>query len=250
MLTNSEIWKRIEEDYKEVNKSFPSSRILGTFLLGNGNFGKAEELCEPRTVSIVFPTIENIATNGGYLRHANYNEFGARVEIIDFRELFDFIVDAQEDYAQIIFSDFLLINPMYKKTFEKMRLTVGAEYEHKWKQYLAWYDNEHNSERLVEQLTELLLQYFELRNGVSDELFKSLTKTEEKALIYILETIGDEGNISISAAISGSGISRPVFTSLFDKLDRYGGAEIKNQGVKGTYINFYDHVISKFNIEE
>ena len=87
-----------------------------------------------------------------------------------------------------------------------------------------------------------------MRDGIQEKLFSSLTKTEEKALIFVLETVGEEGNISISEAINKSGISRPVFTALFDKLDRYKGAEIKNQGVKGTYINFYDHVLSKFEI--
>ena len=72
------------------------------------------------------------------------------------------------------------------------------------------------------------------------------TKTEEKALTYILDTIGAEGILSISQAIQGSGISRPVFTSLLDKLDRYQAAEVKNMGVKGTYIHLYDHILVKF----
>jgi GTP-sensing pleiotropic transcriptional regulator CodY len=74
----------------------------------------------------------------------------------------------------------------------------------------------------------------------------SFTKTEEKALTYILDTIGAEGILSISQAIQGSGISRPVFTSLLDKLDRYQAAEVKNMGVKGTYIHLYDHILVKF----
>jgi GTP-sensing pleiotropic transcriptional regulator CodY len=90
--------------------------------------------------------------------------------------------------------------------------------------------------------------YLQFRDGVQSKIFDSLTKTEEKALIFVLETIGDEGILSISEAIRQSGISRPVFTGLLDKLDRYKAAEIKNMGVKGTYINFYDHILSKFEI--
>jgi GTP-sensing pleiotropic transcriptional regulator CodY len=101
---------------------------------------------------------------------------------------------------------------------------------------------------IAEGLLNIFNQYLTMRDGIQEKLFSSLTKTEEKALVYVLETIGEEGNISISTAIADSGISRPVFTSLFDKLDRYKGAEIKNQGVKGTYISFYDHVLSKFEI--
>lgn len=248
-LTNSEIWRRVEVDYKETNKNFPSNRVLGTFLLGKGNFEAATDLSELYTISIIFPTLENIATNGGYIRHATFNEYGARVESIDFREMFDFICNMDSDYIHIFFTEFFILNPMYKKTFEKMQLGRTLNLDQKKIACENWHNNENNIEKLKTQVTELLSQYLEMRNGVSEELFKSLTKTEEKALIYILETIGDAGNISISNAIAGSGISRPVFTALFDKLDRYGGAEIKNQGVKGTYINFYDHVLSKFDIK-
>ena len=109
---------------------------------------------------------------------------------------------------------------------------------------------EEYNELIKEGILNIFNQYLTMRDGIQEKLFDALTKTEEKALIYILETIGGEGNVSISNAIANSGISRPVFTSLFEKLDRYKGAEIKNQGVKGTYINFYDHVLSKFEIEE
>ena len=101
---------------------------------------------------------------------------------------------------------------------------------------------------LAEGLTKLFDHYLQFRDGVQDKIFDSLTKTEEKALIFCLEEIGDEGILSISEAIRKSGISRPVFTSMLDKLDRYKGDEIKNMGVKGTYINFYDHILSKFEI--
>ena len=100
----------------------------------------------------------------------------------------------------------------------------------------------------AEWWTKIFDHYLQFRDGVQTKIFNSLTKTEEKALVYILETIGDEGVLSISQAIQGSGISRPVFTGLLDKLDRYKAAEIKNMGVKGTYINFYDHILSKFEI--
>jgi hypothetical protein len=102
---------------------------------------------------------------------------------------------------------------------------------------------------IAEMLTEIFEHYLQFCGGDQDKLFSSMTKTEEKALEYLLNTIGDEGVISVTEAIRDSGISRPVFTSLFDKLNRYKGAEIRNMGVKGTYINFYDHVMSMFEQE-
>lgn len=70
------------------------------------------------------------------------------------------------------------------------------------------------------------------------EFEQSLTENESRALAAIRETIGAEGNISIVKMIQKTGHSRPVFTSLLAKMEKYGVAEVKNQGVKGTNIKF------------
>lgn len=246
-ITNSEIWERLQNDNKNIQKDFANNRILGTFLLGKANFGEALSSKDIRTVSIVLPTINNIVINGGYIMSAKYNKQGGRIEYVDFRNLFDLINNEREDYAQILYTEFSIINPLYKKLLEKLKLGMNMSYEERWEKVQSWGSDE-QVEYLQNVLEEIFIQYLEFKSGIQEELFNSLTKTEERALIYVLETIGEEGNISISNAIAGSGISRPVFTALFDKLDRYHGAQIKNQGVKGTYIKFYDHVLSKFEI--
>lgn len=75
-----------------------------------------------------------------------------------------------------------------------------------------------------------------------------LTQTEKQALDIILNNInnGHEGNISISQLTSSSGISRPVFKNVLQKMKDNTVAEIENQGVKGTYIKVIDgHLLSK-----
>ena len=248
-LTNSEIWERVQTDYKELSKYYTNNLILGTFLIGKANFGEANDSHDLITISIIFPTVENIATNGGYTRYSTYSKQGSCIKHIDFRELFDYLNDENNDYVEILFTEFSMVNPMYRKSFEKLQHNLNLTYDQR-REAIEQFRISDNTEMLTKELTNLLLQFLSFKDGVQDQLFSSLTKTEEKALIYVLETIGECGNISISAAIAGSGISRPVFTSLFEKLDRYRGAEIKNQGVKGTYINFYDHVLSKFDIKE
>jgi hypothetical protein len=137
---------------------------------------------------------------------------------------------------QLLYTQYIIVNSFYKKVCDRLPQVWPQE------------DVDDYKDLIAEGLLNIFKQYLTMKDGVQEKLFSSLTKTEEKALIFVLETIGEEGNISISEAINKSGISRPVFTSLFDKLDKYKGAEIKNQGVKGTYINFYDHVLSKFEI--
>lgn len=73
------------------------------------------------------------------------------------------------------------------------------------------------------------------RPRVADFLANA-TKTELSALNSIVAAIGIEGNFSIVKMIQATGISRPVFTSLNQKLKEYGIAEVENQGVKGTHL--------------
>lgn len=240
VLTNSEIWARVEEDYKKLDELFPNSRILCTFAIGKVNQENAMVSSDIDTVSVIFPTIENIAINGGYVRHLGYHKSGGRQYIIDFRSLYNNIIGFDDDIDsmfELLFTKFIIVNPLYKKVCDKLPQVWPQE------------DVDQYKDLIQEGILGIFNQYLTMRDGIQEKLFSSLTKTEEKALIFVLETIGECGNLSISEAINKSGISRPVFTSLFDKLDRYKGAEIKNQGVKGTYINFYDHVLSAFNIE-
>lgn len=237
-LTKSEIWARVEEDYNKLERDFPNSRILCTFAIGAVNRDSANVSSDIETISVIFPTIENIALNGGFIRQITYNK-GGRHYIVDFREFYNNIFMYElEECKELFFTEYKIVNSLYRKVVDRLPYIKLNELVEEY------------NELIKEGILNIFNQYLTMRDGIQEKLFDALTKTEEKALIYILETVGGEGNVSISNAIANSGISRPVFTSLFEKLDRYKGAEIKNQGVKGTYINFYDHVLSKFEIEE
>ena len=69
----------------------------------------------------------------------------------------------------------------------------------------------------------------------------ALTDNEKRAFGEIFTEInGDEGNISVVKMLQKTGLSRPVFTSLLQKMEKYNVAVVKNQGVKGTYIKILD----------
>jgi GTP-sensing pleiotropic transcriptional regulator CodY len=63
-----------------------------------------------------------------------------------------------------------------------------------------------------------------------------LTNNEQTAFEAIREEIGSSGNISVVKMIQKTSISRPVWTSLLAKMEKFGIAQVKSQGVKGTYI--------------
>ena len=86
-----------------------------------------------------------------------------------------------------------------------------------------------------------LMNFLEAVSGadqliLKDEFFKALTVNEKTAFSAIRETIGLSGNISITKMIQKTDLSRPVWTSLLTKMEKFGIAQVKSQGVKGTYI--------------
>lgn len=107
------------------------------------------------------------------------------------------------------------------------------------------FDNELREFRLTGDLTHLLgfvqatiaanenIDF----NKIWNEFFDHLTENERKAFLTIREEINSQGNISVVKMIQKTNLSRPVFTSLLAKMEKYGIAEVKNQGVKGTYIS-------------
>ena len=68
------------------------------------------------------------------------------------------------------------------------------------------------------------------------DFYNALTENEKIAIAAIREEIGLSGNISVVKMIQKTGLSRPVWTSVLQKMEKYGIARIKNQGVKGTNI--------------
>ena len=79
---------------------------------------------------------------------------------------------------------------------------------------------------------------------LKEDFFKALTSNEKIAFTAITEEIGASGNISVVKMIQKTNLSRPVWTSLLQKMEKYGAAIVKAQGVKGTYIEFREEVLS------
>ena len=229
MISRKIIQGEIDKIYIEQEKSMDKRQLFGVFALGAVNKGGIESIEDLDYVVILVPTLDEIACNCKF--NIQQLEVHTNHWIFSIPVLFDVLALAQYNMWDIMDTEYAAINPLYAKNAENL-----------------WKIKKFNAKRLAVSIAAILKQSFSLFSGEQDELFRELTKTEEKALIYILETIGEEGILSISEAIRSSGISRPVFTSLLEKLSRYKGAEVKNMGVKGTCIKFYDHVLSKFEI--
>lgn len=74
-------------------------------------------------------------------------------------------------------------------------------------------------------------------------ILEFLTDKEKQALSIILSKLENgEGTISISKLLEESDISRPVFKSTLNKIEKYYIAEITNMGVKGTNIKLLTNI--------
>ena len=79
-------------------------------------------------------------------------------------------------------------------------------------------------------------------NYLIKDFFNALTNNEKIAFQSIRKEIGFSGNISIVKMIQKTNLSRPVWASLLQKMEKFGIAQIKNQGVKGTYIEIVKEI--------
>ena len=82
------------------------------------------------------------------------------------------------------------------------------------------------------------------------EFLQALTNIEKTALKEIMKYLDSngEGVVSISKLIDDSGISRPVFKSVLNKMKDMEIAELTNMGAKGTQVKIIDGVF--LNIDE
>ena len=74
---------------------------------------------------------------------------------------------------------------------------------------------------------------------LTKEFYEALTDNEKIAFEAIKTEINSiSGYISVVKMIQKVNVSRPVFTNLLQKMEKFGIAQIKNCGVKGTYIEW------------
>ena len=117
-----------------------------------------------------------------------------------------------------------------------MTLTKFKAFAANYDELLRSYRLSGNLEELYELVVATIQEHQEPPHG--EKFIEALTTSEEKAYKAIIEEIGDEGNISVVKMIQKTNLSRPVFTNLLQKMEKFGIAQIKNCGVKGTYIEW------------
>lgn len=114
-MERQEIQKVLLEKYNKNSKQFSSNRILGTFYLGNLNYGFQDDGTSS-FITIYLPTFQELCV--GIQQFSN--------EIIDIRKLYHCMTD-QACRLQILFSKIYYINPKYEKIFKEKILNNRQE---------------------------------------------------------------------------------------------------------------------------
>ena len=85
------------------------------------------------------------------------------------------------------------------------------------------------------------------KKGIVDSAISTLSFTEHKAVIHILEELeGNEGVLVASKIADRFGITRSVVVNALRKLESAGVVETRSSGMKGTYIK----VVNDFIFDE
>ena len=82
------------------------------------------------------------------------------------------------------------------------------------------------------------------KKGIVDSAISTLSFTEHKAVIHILEELeGNEGVLVASKIADRFGITRSVVVNALRKLESAGVVETRSSGMKGTYIKVVNDFI-------
>ena len=135
-----------------------------------------------------------------------------------------------------------------KQEIERYNIITKLKFDRKYFSEKAYKElKETTKERIEFILTdkikfgimELIKASIDIHSAAID-LKAKLTSIEKEAMRYILNATSGDGYTSISSLVEKSHISRPVFTSTLNKMEKTGAAAIKKQGVKGTHVQVLD----------
>lgn len=300
----------LDQEYENACFNYTSNNIFGTFVVGKANYGFAREKKDIKFITVFIPTFEQLCTGE---KNKDKTELG---EFYDIRSLYSMSQKEKDSPLELLFSDYYIINPKYKRIFtekflnnrekighycdkirlEKAYFRAADAYDRKdyfevIRLYQASYSyfvlrqpcyncfhltNETTIQYMWDALDNKLVHFnteklvkdiFKFKEEASDSIkfeakdlvigalvdivkesfigginingfVDSLTKMEKQAYEYFEKIRNGEKEISLTITnlIADSGISRPVWKSVFDKLVKNNMATVKNEGVKGTLI--------------
>lgn len=116
-ITDKEIKDYLQKQTDNLIQEYGKS-IIGTFVIGNANYGFADNINEIFIVALYAPTFEELCFGGPFHKYDRSN----RIVIDDIRHVYTAEIDIWKDYLELANSKYYYLTEQYKRVFTKMLL--------------------------------------------------------------------------------------------------------------------------------
>lgn len=112
------IMDKMEDYYNRIKSD--DYEVLGIFLYGSQNYDLAYEESDVDTKAIIVPNFNEFVLNKKPVSKTIEMDKKDQVDIKDIRLMFDNFLKQNINFVEILFTDYMIINPKYEKIFEPM----------------------------------------------------------------------------------------------------------------------------------
>ena len=270
-ITDDEIFKMLKEKYNILNaQKNLTGRIMSVTAIEKCLYGLATKAEDIIFIAYYIPTKEELFLVDNNKLYAFTDIKNENLTLVDIRLLYNGIENQDLRILQSLISPYQFYNIKYEEIikydiftnktdllgFDAMKKLIETQgHLNKTFNYFIDYILTHTSNSLEkeekyskEERKQLLIDFIaNIINLASEEKTKEetflqdLTTLENRALISITKELKDgDYYLSVSNLVATYHISRPVYTTLLNKLKEFKIAIVENKGAKGTYINFFN----------
>lgn len=119
-ITDEEIMNVLKEQKEFLNEKFNEKQCLGLFVYGKANYGFAESIDDIQTVFCYIPTFEELCIKTSPIQIYYIKDNKERqIRVCDIRLLYMLATNQEKIIMEAVFSEYYIINPRYKKVFDK-----------------------------------------------------------------------------------------------------------------------------------
>lgn len=112
--------KGIQEHYIESKQYFAENNIVGIFLQGSQNYGLETPNSDIDTKLITTPTLNELIYNRQPMSTTHFRANKEHIDFKDIRLMFNTFRKQNLNFIEILFTDYKIINPMYKNEWNKL----------------------------------------------------------------------------------------------------------------------------------
>lgn len=119
-MNRNEIMKQLAVGYDFLCKTYSEQRIFGVFLYGSQNYHIDTEDSDVDMQAIYAPSLREVFANKSPKSEEHILPSGSHIVIKDIRLMIDMWKKANINFVEILFTEYYLINPMYKEFFTQL----------------------------------------------------------------------------------------------------------------------------------